>query len=390
MNLRIRGEFGHATFNGLTYLATEMIFYRESEHTFGTLESRLDMEMQVVHRTEHNQILVVVMFYRLNNTNSMFMDQLDLLQVSGMHSGDSRNMKSVIDLSLMLNGVRQMVSYEGSLSRPPCTPNVNYLVITNIKRISQAFLDAFPDDLVGNYRQTQDREDRALTLINYRGGVSTTLSQPPPIRSQSPRATFNPIYDHDKVQGFRLNPDTDILVDRHSPYPIVGEINVRLPFPEFVPFRTPSMNRNVENEVETHNEEVTEDDSAAEDDATSVNGTTAEDDSSPDVNPSTENSEHSTSEETETPTEAQSNSNTSPPSTDSSSASPPTEDPGTEDDAEDEEDQGSRIQQSVTPSRDDEYKKKLNSFQDTDSENANSELSSQWIADTSSQSIIQH
>jgi len=235
-NLRIMGDFGSVTYNNQIYQASELIFYRRSEHTFGENGNRLDLEMQILHRTENNNILVLVVFYSANSTNSMFMEQLDFYQVLAMESGDFRNLHTVVDLTLMLNSVNQMISYEGSLSRPPCTPNVEYLVITNIKRITQAFLDAFPRDLIGNHREVQDREERPLTLINYRGGVFTSQSPRNSVRSQSPRATFDARYDNDEVQGFRLNPDTNIEVGAMSPYPIVADINQNLPFPDYIPY----------------------------------------------------------------------------------------------------------------------------------------------------------
>lgn len=294
-NLKIMGDFGEVIFNDRVYSASELVFYRQSEHTFGSNQTHLDMEMQVVHRTENNQILVLVLFYRLNTTNSMFLDQLDLTQIQGIGSGDYRSLHSVVDLNLILNGVNRMVSYEGSLSRPPCTPNVDYLVITNIKRIQEAILDLFPEDILDNHREVQEREDRALTLIRYRGGASTTRTDPPPIRSDSPRTNFNPIYDFDEVQGFRLNPDTDIEINRHSSYPIVAEINIRLPFPDYIPIPD-------ETESEEGGTEETEESGAEETeggDASTESGETADAQEATDETDETQTSEEGSPETAE-------------------------------------------------------------------------------------------
>ena len=344
-NLKMLGDFGSLTYNRRTYTASQVIFYRRSEHTFGVTEATLDLEMQIMHESEDHHILVLVVLYRVNTTNSLFMEQLDFSQAKGIQSGDFRNIQTVVDLGLTLNSVSQMVSYDGSLTRPPCTPNNQYIIITNIKKITQEFLDVFPEDLRGLHRPPQEREDRPLTLINYIGGINSS-QKPIPARSQSPRTNFDPTYDTDEIQGFRLNPDVDIEISNRSPYPIVAEINTHLPFPDFQPLinQTKSENKSKEEKSSESSKES----------ETETEGTTSE--SSPSTESSVDNNEEGDSE------------------------SSPNPDSSSEGDV--------RIQQSPIHNMNEKYKEKIEYLERLEAAQQKDEKTSEWISDNAKSSVL--
>ena len=231
-NFRIYGSFGTLKFKGKTYSASQLTFYRKSEHSFGPNQQHLDLEMQILHESADMKKLVVVVNYKSTSKGSIFMDQLNLGQFKDIQAGDSRPLKKPLDVGLVFNKVTTIVQYTGTLSQPPCALDVQYLILSNIRKVKAEDLKGFPHDLVGKKRKTQERNDRALILINYKSGVQVSdnsVSDKP----ESSYGTYEKVeHVSNTIQGFKLAPDRNITVSAKSPYPIVSDINTRLPFPE--------------------------------------------------------------------------------------------------------------------------------------------------------------
>ena len=150
------------------YEASEITFFKRSEHTYGSENKTENLEMQIFHENYDGQKLIVVINYKLNKTSSMFMDQLQFCQVKGMEKGDSRFITNTIDLGIAFSQVTEFVKYTGSLSKPPWTVGVDYLIVSSEKQISQEDLDWFPNDLVNMNRTTQDRQNRELIILTLK------------------------------------------------------------------------------------------------------------------------------------------------------------------------------------------------------------------------------
>ena len=177
-NLKLFGDFGKLKFNGKYYIASEITFLKTSEHTFGANNRTIDLEIQILHEDLHGKLLIVVVTYKLDNSNSIFMNQLEFSQVKGMMKGDTKNIKNNIDVGLIFNKVTDYVYYKGSLTRPPWALDVEYLIIASQKQISQEYLDAFPDDLINKKRETQDRNNREMSILTMKNKVDTTKLWP--------------------------------------------------------------------------------------------------------------------------------------------------------------------------------------------------------------------
>ena len=229
-NLILTGDFGSVRFMGMDYYASQMVFYRYSEHSFGPDLVHSDLELQITHRGTDESRLVIVVNYDNSTSNSMFMEELDFEQIRGIHSGDSRRFDNLIDPGLIFNNVTQFLLYRGSLTRPPCTPNVQYIVLTSIKRITSEGLNSFPIDLEGMTRETQDREDRSITIYNYAVGVYVNVTSDGISDSEYNQIQDDQVSSNITVQGFRLNSDTQVPTTTSTPYPIVAPIHAHLPF----------------------------------------------------------------------------------------------------------------------------------------------------------------
>ena len=126
-NLKLYGDFGKLKFNGKYFTASEITFFKNSEHSFGAQNKTIDLEVQILHEDLHGKLLIVVVTYKLNVTSSIFIDQLKFSQVKGMKKGDKRFIQNPIDVGLIFNKVSDYVYYKGSQSRPPWTLDVEYI-----------------------------------------------------------------------------------------------------------------------------------------------------------------------------------------------------------------------------------------------------------------------
>ena len=85
--------------------------------------------------------------------------------------GEDTQSSELIDLSDGLTDTSSYFTYEGSLTTPPCTENVTWVVLTNPATMSAAQYDAFRSILGNDFRPTQDLNGRAVRVtVNKHGG----------------------------------------------------------------------------------------------------------------------------------------------------------------------------------------------------------------------------
>lgn len=229
-NLKMYGNFGSVRFYNELYTASEITFFKKSEHTYGPDSKRNDLEMQIFHESTSGKKLVIVVSFNKSDNNSMFVDQLDFNNFQGMEKGDSRQINNYVDIGLVFNKAKEFIKYKGTISKPPCTPDVTYLVLSNIKRIQKKDLDSFPADLIDRNRDVHDRENRELVILSLEKSINKTINHE--------HQKINPLYKEGNssedltIQGFKLSPDIEVKISSKSPYPIVADINEDLPFPK--------------------------------------------------------------------------------------------------------------------------------------------------------------
>jgi carbonic anhydrase len=88
--------------------------------------------------------------------------------VDGLPSGpeDPRHMEGLdIDVAELRTLPDRYYRYEGSLTTPPCTEGVHWIVMSDVLRISPKQLSAFVSRLHDNRRPVQPRGGRELHLV---------------------------------------------------------------------------------------------------------------------------------------------------------------------------------------------------------------------------------
>ena len=137
-----------------SYKVANIHFHLNSEHTING--ENYPMEMHIVHsnenKDENNQYLVIGYIFDIDNENA-FLNEIGL--------GSGEEVENVKISNIVKN--ESLYYYKGGLTTPPCTENVNWIVIKDIKSMSetqynkfQTFVKSVNEDYVktGNNRTT--------------------------------------------------------------------------------------------------------------------------------------------------------------------------------------------------------------------------------------------
>ncbi|GAB5356779.1 hypothetical protein AAMO2058_000318200 [Amorphochlora amoebiformis] len=169
-------------------------FHSPSEHTIGG--SRFDGELQLVHQSSPNQFLILSVLLKAKNDDTSTNNFLDFIwgygtnpltgvannatgnwsQIANHHSAHeiatSRNINPYTDV---LPASPEYYAYSGSLTTPPCTEDVRWVVMAQTVRMSRTQVQAFRQVMselngnatnlntpgqYGNSRPAQAREGR--------------------------------------------------------------------------------------------------------------------------------------------------------------------------------------------------------------------------------------
>ena len=152
--------------DGVRYQLLQFHFHAPSEHTVAG--ESFDMEMHLVHKSEEGSLAVVGLLIEKGKHNSELESVWAHLPDT---AGETRNIENVnIDLQLMLSptGTAQTVSdyyrYDGSLTTPPCSEEVQWIVLTTPIEMSEAQIAAFKAIIHNNNRPVQPLNGRKLLV----------------------------------------------------------------------------------------------------------------------------------------------------------------------------------------------------------------------------------
>ena len=81
------------------------------------------------------------------------------------HAGEESRVEAPVDLTDLLPAARRAYRYPGSLTTPPCTEGIRWMVLARPVRISEEQLEALEQIVEGNARPAQPRHGRSLVLF---------------------------------------------------------------------------------------------------------------------------------------------------------------------------------------------------------------------------------
>jgi carbonic anhydrase len=148
------------TLNDKTYNLKQFHFHTPSEHTVDG--KHFPMEMHWVHQSDDGSFGVIGILFEEGKANENF---AKIIEHMPSLPGESSHFTDVkLDLNIHVPKDISAYHYIGSFTTPPCTENVEWLVLRNKFTMSKDQIAAFSSRLKNNNRPVQATNDRKLTI----------------------------------------------------------------------------------------------------------------------------------------------------------------------------------------------------------------------------------
>jgi len=167
----LSGDFGYALFGSHVFFVDEVDIHHPSEHTLGENEERTDFEIEIIHSDSFGLQISVSVFLNNsgNNASNLFLQQLGFGVGAEPLNGDTTSLDaSNVNLQSLVEGSTQYISYDGSLTSPPCTEGVKWFLLNERGDVGEVQIAAF-NTIFGkssNVRGTQPLNGRAFSLFS--------------------------------------------------------------------------------------------------------------------------------------------------------------------------------------------------------------------------------
>jgi carbonic anhydrase len=157
------------TYAGKTYHLKQFHFHTPSEHTING--QHMPMEMHMVHQSDDGALAVVgVLIKEGKEANPNFATIISNFPAA---KGESKHITDQhLELDLQMPKDNAAYHYIGSLTTPPCSENVQWLVLHDMLSLSKDQIDAFASRIGPNNRPTQPLNDRFVNADDLTGKVT--------------------------------------------------------------------------------------------------------------------------------------------------------------------------------------------------------------------------
>lgn len=178
--IRLTGDalnYDQVLFEDKSWWLHEVTFHRKSETTVNG--EHFELEAQLLHFEKTGSMLIISVLFHLSDQAAPFLSTLNwkhLPNKAGVGSGVS----SDIDMTKLLPGWLDLWHYTGSLTVPPCTEGVHWLVMKNSMPVSNDQLKHFP--FANNRRPVQLLNGRNVTDYHF---TSAPSAVPTPLNTTS-------------------------------------------------------------------------------------------------------------------------------------------------------------------------------------------------------------
>lgn len=149
---------GGLLLQGEHYGLSRVEFHQPSEHTIAG--RAFDMEAQFIHRAEDGRPVIVAVMLEKGAENPAVQTALNNLPLE--KGGETAPPDAAIDIAALLPAERGYYTFMGSLTAPPCTEGVLWMVLKRPQQISAAQLEIFQRLYPPNARPVQPAYDRII------------------------------------------------------------------------------------------------------------------------------------------------------------------------------------------------------------------------------------
>ncbi|XP_042047117.1 alpha carbonic anhydrase 7-like [Salvia splendens] len=165
MMLRWINDAGHIKINGTKFYLRQCHWHSPSEHT---LDGRkFDMEVHLVHESDTGRMAVIGIMYKIGRRDT-FISMLKPRFQALSELTDIEKTIGVIDPYLIKFGSRKYYRYIGSLTIPPCTPNIIWSIVRKVRTVTKEQVnlirEAVHDNLEVNARPIQRTNGRSVEI----------------------------------------------------------------------------------------------------------------------------------------------------------------------------------------------------------------------------------
>ena len=144
-------------FNNVDYELQQFHFHTASEHTVNG--TQFPMETHLVHQNSSGELLVLSVVYEEGNENAFLKNFSDNLP----NTGEVFNSPDEVNVTDLIPTTGGYFTYSGSLTTPPCSEGVIWLVMKETVKASSEQLDNFTNILQNNFRPTQALNGRVIS-----------------------------------------------------------------------------------------------------------------------------------------------------------------------------------------------------------------------------------
>ncbi|MFT6987642.1 MAG: carbonic anhydrase, partial [Psychromonas sp.] len=146
------------TIDGLQFDLLQVHFHAPSENHINGISYPL--EAHLVHADKEGKLTVVAVMYEVGAENATLAGAWSQLP---KHAGDQYKLNTELDINGLLPKNRDYYRFNGSLTTPPCSEGVRWLVLKESVAVSAAQVKAFSSALTGpNNRPIQATNSRVI------------------------------------------------------------------------------------------------------------------------------------------------------------------------------------------------------------------------------------
>ena len=161
LGFSLQGNAGRLILNDNHYTAKAVTFHTPSEHTIGGLPAEMEMQIRHVEKTTNRTAVVSIMFQKGRN-NTVLGPVFDQMKKAGTKPNEGLGPLDLLDVIPFDPG---FVIYPGSLTTPPCTENVLWVIVDKPIEVSLEQINVIRNVVGDNARPIQPRNGRVVKRI---------------------------------------------------------------------------------------------------------------------------------------------------------------------------------------------------------------------------------
>ena len=151
-------ENNRMIFGGAEYRLVQFHFHTPSEHQFNG--QPYEMELHLVHQNEEGRLAVLGLMIQEGKQNEEMQAVWDMLPKE--KTEQDLPIGEQIDLGALLPEEDAFFHYDGSLTTPPCTEDVEWVVFEQPIEMSKEQIEAFQQIFPENHRPVQPLNEREI------------------------------------------------------------------------------------------------------------------------------------------------------------------------------------------------------------------------------------